>query len=253
MRQVVRATIEVLTVASFAGSILAESLRTDIKPLLLVGSSGTDLGRTGLRPSIRSPLIYDDVISIIQQPTNGALWALLAAVLICCVIFLALRTRARFAPPVPALVLLGMCAAAVWPWIVSASPSAGLASAALAPLGVIAGLRQERDLRLPYRGEVPMAFIAGWLLIAGIGAVALLLHVNFHLQAELAALIGLLAAALIGARVQLSLGSNVGFSGAIIWAMLGIATASLEASMTIATACVLGIAAMVVVLVRVTT
>ena len=40
---------------------------------------------------------------------------------------------------------------------------------------------------------------------------------------------------------------------AIIWAMLGIAAASMSLSMTVSTACVLGIATMAVVVVRVTT
>ncbi len=168
-------------------------------------------------------------------------------------VYLALRWRDRFAEPLPTALMLGLWAAAIWPWIVSASPGAGLAIAGLAPLGVITGMLQDRDRGLTDRGAMPMAVIAGWLLIGGTGALSALLHLKLHVQVELAVLSGLLAAALIGGRVQLSLGNNVGFAGAIIWAMLGIAAASLDASMTVATACVLGIAALVVVLVRVTT
>ena len=53
--------------------------------------------------------------------------------------------------------------------------------------------------------------------------------------------------------MQLSLGRNVAYAIAIIWAMLGIAAASMSLSMTVSTACVLGIATMAVVVVRVTT
>lgn len=70
---------------------------------------------------------------------------------------------------------------------------------------------------------------------------------------ERAILLGLLVAALAAAWVQLRLPRLVMFSAAAIWAMIGIAAATAGTSITIATACVLGISAVAVVVVRTTT
>ena len=60
-------------------------------------------------------------------------------------------------------------------------------------------------------------------------------------------------AALLGAWGQLAMNRPVSFALALIWAMIGFAAATAGASIVIATACVLGISALAVVLVRVTT
>ena len=70
---------------------------------------------------------------------------------------------------------------------------------------------------------------------------------------ERAILLGLLAAALASVWVQLRIDRFPSFSLAVIWGMIGLAAETAGFSITIATACVLGISALAVVLVRVTT
>ncbi|ARJ69611.1 hypothetical protein [Paracoccus contaminans] len=81
------------------------------------------------------------------------------------------------------------------------------------------------------------------------------MYVHFRLGVglERAVLIGLLVTALLGAWGQLRMNGAITFSLAIIWAMIGFAATTAGTSITIATACVLGISALAVVLVRVTT
>lgn len=210
-------------------------------------------GQYGM-PVNSHPILGDEhLIGIIQNPVNWALWSLFVAVLASTALYLVLRWRARFAAPVPLLTMLGLIASAIWPWVATTSPFAALTIASLAPVGVVGGILQSSSSGHAEPGDWPLGLIAGWLTMGGIGAASGLAQLELNLQPELAALAGLLAASLIGARVQLSLGSNVSYAAAIIWAMLGIAAASLAVSMTVATACVLGIATMAVVLVRVTT
>ena len=100
---------------------------------------------------------------------------------------------------------------------------------------------------------LPVAFIAGWLLVAATSALGMYVHFRLGVDLEQAVLIGLLVTALLGAWGQLRMNGAITFSLAIIWAMIGFAAATAGTSITIATACVLGISALAVVLVRVTT
>ena len=61
------------------------------------------------------------------------------------------------------------------------------------------------------------------------------------------------AAALLSVWIQLRIDRFPSFALAVIWAMIGLAGETAGTSITIATACVLGISALAVVLVRVTT
>lgn len=247
-----RALIETAVVLAFVVSVLVDALY----------SGGLDeIGERALRNrDIRRFAELPDyldrgsgMISIVQQPVNAVLWGLLLLVVLAALLHLALRGRARFAGPVPTLTLIGLLAASIWPWVIDDAAAAGLLIAALAPIGVVAGMiAEERRAGLGFH-DLPMAAIAGWLIIGGFAALAMLLHLQFGLNVELAQLVGLLGASLAIVWVQLRLGDNISCALVAIWAFIGIAAASFDGSMTIATACVLGISAMAVVLVRVTT
>ncbi|WP_299361891.1 hypothetical protein [uncultured Paracoccus sp.] len=247
------AWFQIGTVLFFAVSALAVAMRRNHEMPVWNAPGDMLSGRYG-RSMNSAPILWDEhLIGIIQNPVNWALTSLLVAVIASSVLYLALRWRSNFSPPMPLLTMLGLIASGIWPWVAPTSPAAALVIATLAPVGVVAGILQRRRSQHREPGDWPLGLIAGWLTMGGIGAASGLAQMELSLRPELAALAGLLAASLIGARVQLELGSNVTYAAAIIWAMLGIAAASLAVSMTVATACVLGIATMAVVLVRVTT
>lgn len=251
MGKVMRAALECGVVAMFAASCLMVALRPDAVRNATVAPHSTlleDLAYWGTQTPLRAE---DDLVGIVQNPPNIALQSLLAAVLAACVVYTALRARVRFARPVPGATLLGLTAGAIWPWFGTTRPEAGLAVAALAPVAIVGGMLYER--RPPGTMNWALGLIAGWLTVSGIGAAAALVFMRLDVESELVTLAALLALSLIGAQVQLSLGRNVAYAIAIIWAMLGIAAASMSLSMTVSTACVLGIATMAVVVVRVTT
>ncbi|WP_143796675.1 hypothetical protein [Paracoccus marinus] len=251
MVRVARIVLECGVIAGFAVSCLLVALRPDLMRL-------TDMA---VRPTLLDDYAYlaaqsplraeDDLVGIIQNPPNIALWGLVATVIASCAAYLFFRSRVRFAPPIQLAAMLGLLAGAIWPWLGTVRPEAALVLAALAPVGVVGALLYEP--RPPDHSHWPMGLIAGWLTVSGIGAATALVFMKLNVSSELASLVGLLALSLIGAQVQFSMGKNVSYAVAIIWAMLGIAAASMSLSMTVSTACVLGIATMAVVVVRVTT
>lgn len=245
-----RAWLETFVVAFFAAGALLVALRPD--PVLQRGGSYMEMLERYTAPNgVGELMSSEDLVGIVQNPVNIWLIGLLATVLLSCVGYLALRWWTGFSRPFPVLVLLGLAAGTVWPWVSAAAPAFGVTLALAAPVGVVAGLLTNPKPSEPV--DWLLALIAGWLTVGATGATMGLAQVHLNLQSELSALGGLLALSLIGAQVQLWLGSSVTYALAIIWAMLGVAVASLGLSTTVSTACVLGIATMAVVIVRVTT
>lgn len=197
-----------------------------------------------------------NLLGVVAQPTNPVLWALLAAVLVATGLYLAARAGRAARGSVPhGLQTLGLICAAAWPWILNPSPLAGLVLAAVSCLLLAAGIMR-RDPGAPRGGwleDLAMPFVAGWLLMAATSSLGMYVHEYLGVGLERATLIGLLPAALLGAWGQLRMDGAITFSLAIIWAMIGFAAATAGSSITIATACVMGISALAVVLVRVTT
>ncbi|HRO14590.1 MAG TPA: hypothetical protein PLL33_06030 [Paracoccus sp. (in: a-proteobacteria)] len=244
------AMVEGFACAAFAASTLAASLLMRVKPpppppITLDNPYGL------FDPWPEEAARH--LVSIVSQPVNPALWSLLIGALLAAVAHLALRVRCRFVPPLRWTVSLGFLTAAAWPWVIDMSPLLGLVLAAGATALLIQGLildlgRVEHMLEL-----TPLGLVAGWQLVAAAGTAALALHALLGLGLDRATLLALLGMSLAGARVQMMIGPNISFSLALIWAMIGIAAASLGISITLATACVLGIASLAVVIVRVTT
>lgn len=249
-----RALLECLVVLTFVVSILAEARHAsaDLTPLSMTLAELSPHGDR-LMPVLLGSHAHD-VLSVLQQPINGALWALLVAVATAALAYLVLRVQERFETRPNASVMLGLAVAAAWPWIAHGSPVAGLVLAALAPMGVIGGMLNGADdpddLSV---SDLMLGFIGGWLVVGGFSALALLLHLKLGMDRQVAQLFCLLAGTAVAVRVQLGLGQIISFAFAVIWSLIGIAAASLDGSMTVAMACVLGIASMAVVMVRVTT
>lgn len=194
-----------------------------------------------------------DLIGAISQPTNFVLWSLLAAVLFAAVVDLGLRLYSR-SPASNGLQIAGLLLAAAFPWLINTVPIVGLSLGAASCLLLVFSIAPRPVGQRGYGlWDLPIAFVAGWVLAASCSALGMYIHHRLGLGFERGVLLSLFVAALFGAWAQLRLESNVTYSLALIWAMIGFAAATAGASITIATACVLGIAALVVVLVRVTT
>lgn len=252
----VRAASETVVVLSFVVSIFAQAKFST--------PAATDEVLEGLSYNDTfygngSTQLADDVVSVIQQPVNGALWALVVIVGLAALGMLYLRSRERFAAPIRLSLTLGLVAATLWPIVVETSAVSGLLLAAVAPIGVLSNVfndlkqRERADNPLLYWEDMLVCIIAAWLVVGGFSAIGLLLSLKFGIPVQTAQLIGLLLSCASAVWIQLALGTRISFALTMIWAMIGIAAASLDGSMTIATACVLGIAAMAVVCVRVTT
>lgn len=263
MSRSLRIVIEVFTAGSFAISALLTALRTltDWAPLR---SSPLSFERT-----LAGRMAVDDgsgrlsLLGMVAQPGSAILWLLLAAVLVAAVLHMAARGRARFAPPLPLAISAGLALAALWPWVIGPVPLVGLALAAAACGALALGIAQlteapvttEAERRadgIGGTGAWPLAFVAGWVVMSAANALGLVLF-DFGLGLERSILLGLLVAALAAVWVQLRLQPLVTFSVAAIWAMIGVAAVTAGTSITIATACVLGISALAVVVVRMTT
>lgn len=264
MNRSLQIVIEVFAAGSFAISALLTALRT----------------LTDWAPARSSPLSFErtlagrmalgdgsgglSLLGIVAQPTSAILWLLLAAVLLATVLHLVARARARFAPPLPLAISAGLALAALWPWVIGPAPLVGLALAAAACTALTLGIAQLPEEppagaevqsgsdSLSGAGAHPLAFVAGWVVMAAANALGLVLF-GMGMGLERSILLGLLVAALAAVWVQLRLQPLVTFSVAAIWAMIGIAAVTAGTSITIATACVLGISALAVVVVRMTT
>lgn len=263
MNRSLQIVIEVFAAGSFAISALLTALRT----------------LTDWAPARSSPLSFErtlagrmalgdgsgglSLLGVVAQPTSAILWLLLAAVLLATVLHLVARARARFAPPLPLAISAGLALAALWPWVIGPAPLVGLALAAAACTALALGIAQlpeppagaevqSGSESLGGAGAHPLAFVAGWVVMSAANALGLVLF-GMGMGLERSILLGLLVAALAAVWVQLRLQPLVTFSVAAIWAMIGIAAVTAGTSITIATACVLGISALAVVVVRMTT
>lgn len=192
-----------------------------------------------------------NLLGVFAQPTNVILWGLLAAAVTAAILHVVGRLQERFGPPLPRAMNLGLLAATAAPWVINSVPIAGLGLGGLACGLLVYGIKThpapERGL-----GCFPIAFLCGWFVMATCASLSLLAY-YMGLGLERAILLGLLAAALASVWIQLRIDRFPSFSLAVIWGMIGLAGETAGTSITIATACVLGISALAVVLVRVTT
>lgn len=246
---------------------------------LAIFADGADPEVSG---TVRSSALLADLLpqtvnlNVVSRPDNPIMWALLVMAIIAALIHLGARLANRMAPPAPWALVCGLIVAGLYHPAAAIEPWTGLivalGAAALMLLGVVAPAAQpelERAAGTGWADDDPAlqspvgqrwtaqrwaaAFVAGWVLMIAAGALAELAHQRLGLGSERAMLLALLAVALVATRAQLQIGATISFSLAIIWAMIGIAASAVSASITIATACVLGIAALAVVVVRVTT
>lgn len=149
--------------------------------------------------------------------------------------------------------ILSLMAAAAWPWVTEVAPVAGfLLAVAMAAGALGAALIGDRD-GAGTRHRLTVGLYAGWAVTAMFAAFAGLLSQRLGVSTSLASLIAILLLAATAIEAQLRLGAVIGFTIAVVWALIGVAADAMQQNATVATAAVIAIASMTVVLVRVTT
>lgn len=202
------------------------------------------------------------------RPTGIALRSLLAGVWVAVALHavrcLLAETSRRTAPRTRTLSLrenrvaehlpfvIALLAAAAWPWV--AEQQGRIAGLALSALMVAASLwhslsRRYRGHNITLRGGADV--FAGWAMVGLYASFAAILVSDLGMSAALAAVVSTLLMVASAAEVQLRLGGSVGFSFAVIWALIGTAANAMQTELTVATSAIIAIAALVAVLVRV--
>lgn len=251
MSRNLQAVIEAFTAGLFAISVVLTSLRTVTAwDDLYTDPLTFDRPITG-RVALQGAGADMNLLGVMAQPTNVILWGLLVAAVAAAILHVLGRLQERFGPPLPRAINLGLLCATASPWVVNVIPILGILLAGLACVLVAYGIDTHP---VPERGVglFPIAFLAGWLLMTACSSLSLLIY-YMGVGLERSILLGLLVAALAAVWLQLKIDRFPSFSLAVIWAMIGLASGTVGYSITIATACVLGISALAVVLVRVTT
>lgn len=155
--------------------------------------------------------------------------------------------------PAQAPLIVGLALGAAWPWFEGDYPLlAFLLSAGMLACFLTAA---QRNMRAgpPGRRWSPLGFAAGWALMVCLSAFALMLQDLLQLPQSAAAMVAVLIGALAAVSAQLRLGRHIGFSLAVIWGLIGLATVTVTSDADIATATVIAISVIAVALVRVTT
>lgn len=149
--------------------------------------------------------------------------------------------------------ILSLLAAAAWPWVTEVAPVAGfLLALAMAAGAIGAALRGDRD-GAGTRHRLTVGLYAGWAVAAMFTAFAGLLTHQLGVSHSLSSLVAIVLLAATAVEAQLRLGAVIGFTIAVVWALIGVAANAMQQDATVATAAVIAIAAMSTVLVRVTT
>lgn len=149
--------------------------------------------------------------------------------------------------------ILSLLAGAAWPWVTQVAPVAGfLLAVAMAAGAIGAALRGDRD-GAGTRHRLSVGLYAGWAVTAMFAAFAGLLTDQLGVSSSLSSLVAIGLLAVTAVEAQLRLGAVIGFTIAVVWALIGVAADSMQQDATVATAAVVAIAAMSTVLVRVTT
>lgn len=166
------------------------------------------------------------------------------------------------APPIAASVAAGgaasaaamtgaLAAGALWPWLAGWQALAGTAAAAL--MAVLALMATVAAARADRRGQAGAAgLFSGWALVVALLALGDLAATMIGLDYGMAMMLAIFAVALLAPIIQLRLGARIGFSVAVIAALLGLAAVAIPVNPSAALPAVIGIAGMTIAVVAVT-
>lgn len=255
----------VLSVGAFIGSSLSYAMldhSAPVRPGIVEMSAGISWAVEDIRIGAEPPALAD--------PSASALKLLLVIVWVAMLAH-AVRSVRRFRSDQAAggrhralhardhrlvehgPLILSLLAAAAWPWVTEVAPVAGfLLALAMAAGAIGAALRGDRD-GAGTRHRLTVGLYAGWALTAMFAAFGGLLSQQLGVSSSLSSLVAIVLLAGAAIEAQLRLGAVIGFTIAVVWALIGVAAGAMQHDATVATAAVIAIAAMTTVLVRVTT
>ncbi|SMO37968.1 hypothetical protein [Paracoccus laeviglucosivorans] len=151
------------------------------------------------------------------------------------------------------LLIGGLVAGAVCPWLIESQPLAAFLAAVLMLAGVLgAALRGVRH-GFNVRKSGALGFAAGWVTLVAFAFFITLLQKKLGVPLAIAGAVGLTLASFAAVGAQLRLGRNISYSVAVILGLIGIAAGTVAGNAALATMAVLAIAVIVVALVQVTT
>lgn len=157
----------------------------------------------------------------------------------------------------PAL-MIGLLAAAIWPWVPPEKALLRFIVAVVLSAGVMgaAWLRLRQIRQSKTRGlsaSTSLGMLAGWATLLLCMSFAALLDAKLGTSQTMSTLIALLICAVLTVWFQLQIGSAFAYSLTVNWGLLGVAVAMMSGNVTIATATALAMTVVGVALVRVTT
>lgn len=268
---------------TFVGSVLIYALRP------IVGGTSVNLVRPSLSLlEVAPPMLLTDLI---LRPRTLALAGLMVMTMVALGWHAMLRlqdvNRLRFAeaaphsniashrhphtsgPPTPgemlkwhrhdvslsehALLIGGLLAGAVCPWLIAVRPGWAMLAALLMLAGVLGaalrGVRNGFDVRKSWA----LGFAGGWATLVAFALFSTVVNTRLSVPLAMAGAVGLGLAACATVNAQLRLGRNISYSVAVILGMIGIAAATFAGNAALAACAVLAIAIIVVALIQVTT
>lgn len=152
-------------------------------------------------------------------------------------------------PPLTASLL----AAAAWPWFASDHPQPAFLLCMLMLIGALAALLARNPTPVARDNLRVLGLYAGWTTAVAFGAFAALTAINLGLPRPVAAFVAVAIMCMAAAVVQAARPQVPAYTVAIIWALVGTASATPGEDIAAVLGAVTGIAALSIVLVRVTT
>lgn len=246
-----------IATTAFIASTLAYALQPLPRPI-----PQQAMALPGLGPD-ETVMIFPDLASQFLRPRIPAMAALLVTTWFAVLVH-ALRQligpwrrsipRERGQPQLEhGLLIIGLVAGAVWPWLLADQPGGAFLLGALMLAGVLGEAMEaaQGTRRLPPSNS--LSFAAGWSTLAGSALLATLLQAQFGTSERIAAVLGIIIAALVAVSVQLRLGHTIAYGIAVIWGMIGLAAGAVATQASLSMMAVLAIAIIAVAMVRVTT
>ncbi|MDO5630867.1 MAG: hypothetical protein Q4G22_03420 [Paracoccus sp. (in: a-proteobacteria)] len=155
------------------------------------------------------------------------------------------HTPTELAPLAGALI-----AGAIWPWIGPDRPWIGVGLAVVMLISALGAVVRGQRIGSEVRQSRAVGLFAGWVTVLAYAAIAWFVSSQMAVSAEMAGLMAMLLCAGTGATVQVMIGDSSFYSVGVIWALIGIAVATMTGAPTVAIGAVLGVASQTAVLVR---
>ncbi|TKW65343.1 MAG: hypothetical protein DI616_15520 [Paracoccus denitrificans] len=199
----------------------------------------------------------DGLATIYLRPQQPAMWLLLIGLWLSLILFVARRlwpsdTRPDLDLADLVLLISGLAAGAIWPWVAIGAPLAGFLLSVLMLMALIAAARRTfsdgRLARHPFLG-----ILAGWTTVVTFAAFGSFLTDITPIPVEVTTLVVAVLTCAAAIAIQIRIPHNAAYTITVMFALLATAATTIETNPPIAVIAVLSMAALTFLLVRVTT